>query len=371
MTTSAPPMPPRRPGTGRPDRASDPSSLDTTQTSCTHPADAPWIHEFRHMVADELAELWPRRAARIRECGESAVLMCCTACGSLHLFPVRCASRTCPECARRGAAAMAERLLERIQVHNLIMEAEPWDGPGEPHAWSGSDPQGRAWKLVTLTCPAVADEEARFDPDALRAAVKRVRKAVMAWWRSTPWGRQVREPGSREKRVRHDTSLVCAIEIAPGGMVHAHVFVYGEFVPQEELALALGRALGLDGPAILDIRAVDREDPTHGIREALKYATKAEGTRQEQATRAAAVEYAFRHVHRVGIAGALRKIRGRSTTPDCEDVQGDDLHDEAEAACEACGAIGEWAWGRILSHTAVAANAGWGVMVSPGGRAPP
>ncbi len=216
---------------------------------------------------------------------------------------------------------------------------------------------------MTLTCPALSDEETRFEPEALREAVRRVRKALMPWWRSTPWGRQARDAGSRSKRVRRDTSLVYAIEIAPSGMVHIHLLVYGEYVPQDELARSWGEALGLDGPAVVDIRAVDPDDPTHGIREALKYATKAEGTRQEQAARAAAVEYAFYSVHRVGIAGALRKIQGRSREPDSEDVQPDDLHDEFEAPCEACGALGSWEWERITSHRAVEANGGWGLVL--------
>ncbi len=273
-------------------------------------------------------------------------------------------------CARRGAAAVADRILERIRVHDLIMESEPWDGPGESHHWSGGDRHGRAWKLVTLTFPAVSHKQARFEPEALREAVQRVRKAIMPWWRATPWGRQVRR-GSRKKQVRRDTSLVYAIEIAPGGMVHVHLLVYGEYWDQGELARTWGKALGLDGPAVADIRTVDPDDPTHGIREALKYATKAEGTRQEQAVRASAVEYALFNVHRVGIAGALRKIKGHSRDPSSEDVHAEDLHDEFEAACEACGAIGSWAWERIVSDRVIEGNGGWGLVIPPALPTPP
>ncbi len=107
------------------------TSLDTTQTSCTHPADPAWTHKFRHEVADHLQDLWPTRADRIRRCGEAAVRVACDACGAAHLFPERCVARTCPTCARRGAAAVGDRIDERIQVHDLVMELEPWEGPGE------------------------------------------------------------------------------------------------------------------------------------------------------------------------------------------------------------------------------------------------
>lgn len=213
--------------------------------------------------------------------------------------------------------------------------------------------------------------EARFKPENLQAAVKRVRKAVGPWWRRTPWGRQVTNPDSRTKRVRKDTSLAYALEIAPGGMVHVHALVYGEYVAQAELARAWGKALGMNGPAVVHIRSVDPEDPTRGIREALKCATKGQGKRGEQAARAAAVEYAFAHVHRVAISGALRGIRCRSVDPDAEDVQAEDVHDECEAACEACGALGSWVWERIVSHKMVEMNDGWGVVLPRSERSPP
>ena len=348
--------------------------LDTTQTSCTHdssppparPADPVWIHRFRRSVAEALEGRWPTRAARIRECGESAVVMLCADCGARHLFPVRCAGRTCPICARRGAAALSCRLLERIRVHDLTMECEPWDGPGRTSSWSGGDLHGRSWKLVTLTSPAPRDSALRFEPEHLRTSVTHVRAAVGRWWRSTPWGRQKRDPASRRKRVRRDTSCLSALEVAPGGMVHVHALVYGEYVPHRELSNLWGSALGLEGPAVVDIRTVDASDPTKGIREALKYATKGIGGK-DQGTRAAAVEYAFRNVHRVSISGALRSIQGRSTRPDVEDPQGADLHASDDAVCEACGVIGSWQWDRIVSHGHVQENGSWGVLR----RAPP
>ncbi len=273
-------------------------------------------------------------------------------------------------CAWRGAAALADRLLERIRVHDLAMEAEPWDGPGEAHPWAGSDPHGRAWKLVTLTSPAGDDEEARFKPDALRAAVKRVRGAVRPWWRATRWGRQTRDRGSRRKRGRKDTSLVYALESLLAAWSTSTVSYTGSTFPRMSLP-GLGVADWAWTDLLVDVRLVDPSDPTHGIREALKYATKAEGTKQEQAARAAAVEYAFYQVHRVGVTGALRAIQGRSSAPDSEDVRPEDLHDDYDAACEACGTIGSWAWARILPPRVVEANGGWGLIVPTHERTPP
>ena len=341
------------------------TSLDTTQSSCTHPSDVAWIHDFRHSVAAELAPLWPKRADRIRRCGEAAVRMACDGCGAPHVFPERCTARTCPTCARRGAAAIAGRLNERIQVHDLVMESEPWDGPGESPRTTYGDRHGRSWKLLTLTQPALPDEAARFHPATLRKAVRTVREAAPRFWRCTPWGRQVRDPGKRAKRVRRDTSAVTATEIASGGMVHMHVLVYGEYVPQEILAEEWGKAIGLGRPAVVDIRSVRAGDVAGGIREVLKYATKGDGTGRVQAERAAAVEYAMANTKRVTILGALRKIQGRSEETDAEDIQADDLHDHAEAACEACGLIGGWRWGGRAPESAVAANGGWGLFRAP------
>ena len=140
------------------------TSLDTTQTSCTHPADPAWIHDFRHGVAAVLAPLWPTRAHRIRECGEAAIRMDCVDCGAPHFFPERCAARTCPVCARRAAAAAAERVGERIQIHDPVMQAQPWEGPGDSPRTLYGDQRGRAWRMLTLTTPALEDHEDRFDP---------------------------------------------------------------------------------------------------------------------------------------------------------------------------------------------------------------
>ena len=50
---------------------------------------------------------------------------------------------TCPSCAWRTANAISERLMRRIAVHDLIMENEPWGGPGPK--------QLRSWRHLVLT----------------------------------------------------------------------------------------------------------------------------------------------------------------------------------------------------------------------------
>ena len=171
---------------------------------------------------------------------------------------------------------------------------------------------------------------------------------------------QARDGRSRSKRARRDTSMVAALEVAPGGMVHAHLLVYGEFVPQAELQELWERELGVER-AIVDVRSV-KGDVMGGIREALKYATKGAGP--EQAKRAAAVELAFRDRKRLRVYGALRAFRGRSAEADSDDVQDADLHDHHEAACEACGLIGDWRRGTLQGREAVTRTGGWGLVLA-------
>jgi hypothetical protein len=216
--------------------------------------------------------------------------------------------------------------------------------------------------MVTLTRPADPDEDLRWDHDALKEAVRHVSDSIGPWWRRTPWGRQKRDPDSRKKRSRKDTSAVVALEIAPGGMVHAHVLVYGEYVPQADLQMLWSDVLGAD-LAIVDIRSVG-DDVTGGIREALKYATKAVG--EDRVPRAAAVELAFRNTNRVRVIGALRQIRCRSERGDVDDVTDEDLHDHHTATCEACGLVGSWLYCQIQAdRITVADNGGFGMLRAP------
>ena len=148
-------------------------------------------------------------------------------------------------------------------------------------------------------------------------------------------------------------------------MVHLHVLVYGEYVPQALLAEEWGRVLGLGKPAVIDIRKVNPADVAGGIREALKYATKGEGSRCDQARKAAAVEYALANTKRVSILGALRMVQGRSEAADSDDLQAEDLHDDHDAACEVCGSLGRWNWRGYTDAVAVARNGGWGFLQAP------
>ena len=323
------------------------TSLDTTASSCTHPMDPAWIHAFRYLTAEHLSELWPKKAESLRDCGEKPLMYACGACGTFHVFPHRCRGRTCPICAPRAAAAIAERMLERIAVHDRAMESEKWDGPGNP--------QKRSWRMVTLTSPALPDEGARWDPVVLRLAVKAFGDALPKWWRKT-WGRQVRDKKSRSKRARRDTSAVVALEVAPGGMVHAHFLVYGEFKAQATVQKEWEKALGVP-LAIVDVRSVG-QDLVGGIREALKYATK--GTGPDQAKRAAAVEFAFMDRKRIRLYGALRMFQGQSEEVESEDAQDGDVQDHQGTACEACGFIGKWVHIGPQYPACLTRNDGWG-----------
>ncbi len=331
------------------------TSLDTQTTSGTQPcADAHWVHQQRNAIADALDQRWPKRAEAMRKCGEAGVAMQCRSCGTINIFPYRCGARTCPACARRAAAALVDRMMARVAVHDLLMEAEPWDDPGKR--------QHRGWKLLTLTSHAILDVDERFDPDNLRHQIKAVRTAFRRFWRTTDWGRQVRGSGIRKKRSRSDTSYVLAEEVSPTGMVHLHVAVYGEFIPQRGLQTTWSEAMG--GESLVDIRAVVS---AHGLasafREVLKYATKGEKGARTQPVHAAAVEVAFKNVRRVEVGGALRKVRVSETDGATDDATPEDLHDYREAACIACGSIGRWRWSGSMSPDMVALQGGFNPIV--------
>jgi hypothetical protein len=144
-------------------------------------------------------------------------------------------------------------------------------------------------------------------------------------------------------------------------MVHVHVLVFGEYVPQWQLQAAWGTALGVAAP-VVDVRRITGPDGVAGaLREVLKYATKGERGTRTQPTHAAAVELAFRRVRRVELGGALRGVKLPDSNGDSEDVKPEDLHNDQAAACEVCGTVGEWAWLGIVSATVVQMNAGFGV----------
>lgn len=233
------------------------------------------------------------------------------------------------------------------------MDSEPWDGPGRA--------QARSWRVVTLTSRADADVNARFDHRSLRRQVRRVRAAFSQFWRSTDWGRQVRDEGARRKRSRRDTSYIFAQEVSPGGMVHVHALVFGEFIPQRLLEAAWARVLG--EAARVDVRAVrGPKGVADALREVLKYATKGEKGARTQPERAAAVELAFRNVHRLGLGGAVRRVKLSDADGASDDVKPTDLLDDHRLVCDGCGVVGEWKWVGVVSEGVVEEIGGFGLM---------
>lgn len=336
-------------------------------------------HEYRANVAAVVAEFgWVSRAGAMRACGKAAVEIHCTACAAPHFIPFRCGARTCPTCARAAADGLVCRMMAKVAVHDEAIKAEPWDGTEKYDALtyyrrgeSVKAPVGwkeRRWRMVTITRRPedVADP---YNPDFLRAQVKQSLRLYAAWWRATPWGRQVRDAGSRRKRARRDTSYIVGVEVAPGGMVHFHAAIYGEYVQQRALLAAWRHVLQTTGNAASEKdggvrveRVRDAGDVEAALREVLKYATKGQTVdgieRMPTAYQAAAVELAFRNVRRNSIGGAIRRF---ATDADA-DAQDADLHDDHVSACEACGTVGEWRWERFRGRDYVLRNGGYGIV---------
>ncbi len=345
-----------------------PTSLDTNE----HPApqltqltDPDWMYEYRDRVADALAGFtltehsFPKRVRALQDCGRAALLVTCGNCKVQRLVPYRCGARTCPACSRRVVAGICDRIAARVSVHDLIMEGEPWDGPG-------ASKQRRSWRHVVLTSKTPLTTNEKFDPALLRDRVLRVRQAASKFWRNTAWGAQVRDRETGRKRSRRDTSYVLGQEIAPGGMVHIHLLVYGEYIPQAVLQGAWSSALGQR--AIVYVTTVDGNGGVAKVtREALKYATKGEKGTRDEARHAAAVEVAFRRVKRLSIGGALRTIKIDDATATTDDAKPEDLTDDRRLVCESCGSVGRWIREGWISPKVVVANGGYG----PYGTDPP
>jgi len=245
---------------------------------------------------------------------------------------------------------MLERITPALRVHDLEMEVEPWNGPGSEKV--------RGWKLITGTTPA--RETDRFDPEHLKDQRTEVVRAFRKFWRTTPWGRHVRDGGKHSpKRARMDTSYVMSIEVAPGGMVHWHALIYGEFVPQAELQERWEGALGVE-LALVDVRSIDG-DSVRALREVVKYVTKSEGSIHEKAAHLACIEVAFKGTRSVMMGGAIVRIRKSLGELELEEGKAEDCHDELVSSCEACGTIGEWRFSGPAGRHAVEANGGFGV----------
>ena len=335
------------------------TSLDTHKhpaPQLPNPPDPIWVYAYRNevsMALDELANLcepWDSRSMALRECGLAGIALKCNSCGTRHLVPYRCGARTCPTCSRRLARAISDRVSARVAVHDLLMEVQAWDG--------SSAPQKRSWRHIVLTSRAL-DAEARFHPLLLRARVLEVRRAVTRFWRLTSWGKQKRDSRTGRKRSRLDTSYVVGQEIAPGGMVHVHMLVYGEFVLQAELQNLWSQALGEE--SLIWVTSIkNNAGIAKAIREALKYATKGEKGTRDQVRHAAVVEVAFRDVKRVSLGGALRRVSVETRDGSEDDGKPKDLHDGPELACVGCGSIGDWMWEGVVSAKTIIANGGYG-----------
>jgi len=344
--------------------AGDPTSLETKEhpaPTASHGPDQPQAYEHRDAVAAVLLEgpkgfRWSARGRAMKDCGRAGVHVSCNACGAPHIVPYRCGARTCPVCARKAAAAIAARIEARIAIYDLRMQRAAWDGSGRS--------KNRRFRHLVLTCRAMRDLAGRFDPEALRGLVLRVRKAFARFWRHTCWGAQVRDPVTGRKRSRHDTSYVLGEEIAPGGVVHLHVLVYGEFVPQSTLQELWRKALG--EKAIVHVSAIrgGAEGVGATLREVLKYATKGEKSPRANAKHAAAVELAFRNIKRVSIGGGLRQVRVSPSDCNSEDAKPEDLHASHQMQCAVCGEIGNWHWGGRVDPGVVMQNGGYGPLAA-------
>lgn len=312
---------------------------------------------FRARVARHLSADWVTRANAIKLCGEAGVKLRC-ACGDACIVPYRCGARACPSCAKQIAARTTARIANRVAIATESRRiADLWDGKGPRRE--------KRWKLFTGTSRA-GDVAARFDHDVLLASIRAVRGAWGPFWRSTPWGARVRVAVEwttahgvetrYSRRARRDTAAIMGLEVAPGGMVHLHAAIYGEYVPTDALRALWSAALG--SSAFVKIRAMEAATPADfekALREVLKYVTKWDKAPGGRERRAAAIEYAMRGVRRIDMAGCIRAMPG---------VDADLRADVAGDACTGCGRADAWSWSSIWAPDKVQANGGFGRVVA-------
>jgi hypothetical protein len=188
-----------------------------------------------------------------------------------------------------------------------------------------------------------------------------MRKLFRQFWRKTDWGRQIHDPLTGRKRSRRDTVFVLALEVGPGGNVHLHLLVYGEFLPQAMLQSLWSAVVG--DLAIVDVRSVRGSEGLRGaIAYVLKYVLKGESGRLPRPEHAAAVEYALRNVRRVEIGGALRTVTtADSTSPAAEEPRLQEVMGVRGGSCEACGSIGQWSWKGRMPPSEVLEVGGFGL----------
>lgn len=312
---------------------------------------------FRARVSRHLSVSWVTRANAIKLCGEAGVKLRC-ACGDACIVPYRCGARACPTCARQIAARATARLANRVKIATESRRiADLWDGKGKSRE--------KRWKLFTGTSRA-GDAGSRFEHDVLLGRIRAVRAAWGPFWRSTSWGARVRVPVEwttatgtvtrYSRRARRDTAAIMGLEVAPGGMVHLHAAIYGEYVPTNDLQALWSAALGES--AFVKIRAMRAEsagDFEKALREVLKYVTKWDKAPGGREQRAAAIEYAMRGIRRVEMVGCIRAMPG---------VDAALAADVAGEACTGCGRADGWSWSSIWAPEKVRANGGFGRVVA-------
>lgn len=316
-------------------------------------------HEYRRAVASILDEhCWSERAQALRFCGCLGIEIVCMACSAPHLVPFRCGARTCPSCARATAHAIVERIWQAMKIHDEVMLETPWDGVGRRC--------NRRWRFVTLT-RRPSELTNIWSDERIRRELQQARPMFAGWWRTTPWGRQVHDEETGKKRARRDTSYELDLEISPGGMVHIHALVYGEYIGQDELLAAwrfqLQKIAGVTDPLDGGCRVQKMTGGKKGLKEVLKYITAGasnEAGDVEQmptAFQAAMCELAFRNIKHRGAGGLLRKILSQFK----EEITQAELAEATELECQVCGTVREWKWGRIVGRSIVSQNHGFGL----------
>jgi hypothetical protein len=314
------------------------------------------VHYYRRQVAAYLEPWWPRRAAALVSCGEAGARCDCADCGARHVLPYRCGARSCPTCARTAAAIVSEKVARKAERAAAEL-LQAWDGPGPRRK--------RGWKMLTLSTRAKRTAAERYEPATLREYVKAVRSSWGKFWRSTVWGsrrRGISKAGKATKRARRDTCYAIGIEVAPGGMVHLHAAIFGEYIDNVTLAALWRGACELGG--FIEIHSMygsdgaplqpagDPEGFRDALREVLKYVSKGDKEPGQRPQRAAAVEYALRSIRRVEVGGALRFVAGITEKEIAT----------AQRECESCQAAPSgWRWRGMRSPTYVRRNQGFGI----------
>lgn len=231
-------------------------------------------------------------------------------------------------------------------------------------------PRRKSWRIVTLTTRTLGNSiEERYNPKELRKRTHLVRRAIGPFWRSTSWGTRVNDisatTGRATKRARRDTVYICGMEVSPGGtllpdgtyslggVVHVHIAVYGEYIADWYLAKLWKAACPIGG--YIDVRSMKSDDAgdfRKALREVLKYVTKNDHQGGDRASRAAAIEYAFKHIRRIEMGGALRLVPA---------VTREEVVTRGQT-CTACGDAGTWRWEGMRSKTYVRTNKGFGAL---------